>query len=119
MPLTGCEMRVTLLPRSAARRALQAALAWRTSQRQALFLATHPLGGVGSILTELAASEAASEIAGLPTRRDGLLDCLQHNRIKGERRQVLIARVQRQREPEQRELFYNTAYNTEHKGEQH
>ena len=51
--------------------------------------------------------------------RDGLLDCLQHNRIKGERRQVLIARVQRQREPEQRELFYNTAYNTEHKGEQH
>ena len=90
-------------------------------QRQALLLATHPLGGVGGILTELASSKTLgiSSRCRRPGLRDGLLDCLQHNRIKGERRQVLIARVQRQREPALRELFYNTAYNTEHKGEQH
>ena len=74
---------------------------------------------MGGIRTELAACKTLGiSSLGDGSLRDGLLDCLQHNRIKGERRQVLIARVQRQREPEQRELFYNTAYNTEHK-EQH
>ena len=83
-------MRVALLPHSAV--AERCKLRWLGGPlRQALFLATHPLGGVGSILTELAACKAL----GKQPRMPGCDACSTAYEIKERRQVLIIARVQR------------------------
>ena len=72
-------------------------------QRQALLLATHPLGGVGSILTELAGCKTLEEAASALRAETPQPARLPQQSYKGGTVSILIiAPVQRQREPEQR-----------------